>query len=255
MQDDLIQSEKLASLGSMVAGIAHELNTPIGNAVTVSSTLMECATRIRAMIDGGSLKKSELYSALGAICEMSALVDRSCNRASVLVSSFKQVAVDQVSERRREFDLRELIEENLTAMHTGLRDKPWQIRNNVPDGICCDSFPGPLGQVIANLLQNAIFHGFSDRDHGSIDINADVTHGTLELSVADDGVGMDTATSVRIFEPFFTTKLGKGGSGLGLAISYRIVSTILAGEIRAVSSPKTGTQIIVRMPLRTPGKL
>jgi signal transduction histidine kinase len=255
MQDDLLQAEKMASLGSMVAGIAHELNTPLGNAITVSSSLTECCAGLNTAVSQGAVKKSDLIGGLARAHEMSLLIDRSIHRAANLVASFKQVAVDQVSERRREFDLRNVIEENLAALRPGLKNTPWVIDNLVPEGIRCDSFPGPLGQVLTNLVQNAILHGFSGRDHGRIEIGAAVTEGQLALHVADDGCGMDTTTASRIFEPFFTTKLGKGGSGLGLAVSYRIVSTILAGEIRVVSSPSTGTQFIVRMPLRTPGKL
>lgn len=254
-QDDLIQSEKLASLGSMVAGITHELNTPIGNAVTVVSTLTERAQALDAALQTGALKRSELASGLGGMVEMAGLIDRSVQRAAALVASFKQVAVDQVSERRRVFDLRAVIDENLEALRPGIKDQPWQIENLVPAGISCDSFPGPLGQVLTNLIQNAVFHGFSGRDHGRLQLMANVNDGMLELIVADDGIGMDTATAVRIFEPFFTTRLGKGGSGLGLAVCYRIVTTILAGDIHVQSSPGTGTQFVVRMPLRTPGKI
>lgn len=181
------------------------------------------------------------------------MIERSANRAAALVSSFKQVAIDQVSERRRTFDLREVIEENLTTLRVGIKHKPWIIDNQVAAGITCDSSPGPLGQIFTNLIQNAILHGFADREQGRIEISADTASGLLELTVADDGVGMDTATALRIFEPFFTTRLGKGGSGLGLAICHRIATTILAGELRVISASGTGTRFTLRIPLRTPG--
>ncbi len=254
-QDDLIQSEKLASLGGMVAGIAHELNTPIGNALITASTLQARARALDGSIQGGAIKKSELASGLGALAEMSDLIERSVQRASTLVASFKQVAIDQVSERRRDFDLRAVVEENLTALRPSLRNTPWQIENRVPEGIACDSFPGPLGQVLTNLIQNAIVHGFDDREHGTVTVEASSGGANINLTVSDDGIGMDTATSLHAFEPFFTTKLGRGGSGLGLAVCFRIVTTILGGEIRVLSTLGVGTRFTITLPRRTPGKI
>jgi signal transduction histidine kinase len=253
-QDGLIQSEKLVSLGSMVAGIAHELNTPIGNARTVVTTLGERARELRQHIDGQSLRRADLVNGLSVMCEMADLADRSMQRASVLITNFKQVAVDQVSECRRSFDLREVIEENMTALRPGFKLQPLTLLNAVPGGIHCDSYPGPLGQVLTNLVQNAAFHGLADRV-GTIAVRATVNDKQLEMTVSDDGVGMDAATTLRIFEPFFTTRLGRGGSGLGLAICHRIVSTILSGEIRVKSTPGVGTEFIVTLPLICPGKL
>lgn len=254
-QNDLIQFEKLAALGSTVAGIAHELNTPIGNAVTVLSSMDERVNALRQLVDGGTLKRSELNSALSNLSDMAKLSERSVNRAATLINSFKQVAVDQVSERRRVFDVRDVVEEHLLTLRPGLKHAPWQIDNQVPAGLACDSFPGPLGQVLINLIQNAIIHGFHQREEGRIEINGRIDEGMLNLVVSDDGVGMDTTTTMRIFEPFFTTTLGKGGSGLGLAISHRITSTILAGELRVHSSLGTGSQFTLRIPIRAPGKI
>lgn len=253
-QDDLLQSEKLASLGSMVAGIAHELNTPIGNARTVVTTLGERARELRQHIDGHSLRRSDLTGGLSAMCEMADLADRSMQRASFLITNFKQVAVDQVSECRRGFDLREVIEENITALRPGFKPRPVTMLNAVAPGIHCDSYPGPLGQVLTNLVQNAAIHGLAERA-GTIEVRASVNGKQLELTVSDDGIGMDAATSARIFEPFFTTRLGRGGSGLGLAICHRIVASVLSGEIRVVSTPGIGSQFIVSFPIRSPGKL
>ncbi len=228
---DLIQSEKLASLGALVAGISHELNTPIGNAVTVASTLVDKATELDARCQSGHIRKSELSSGLGGIAAMASLIDRSAQRAATLIASFKQVAIDQTSERRRDFDLREVVEDLLTSVRPGLNHLPWQIDNNIPAGIACDSFPGPLGQVVTNLIQNAVLHAFPNRSAGTITLDAKTSDDRLVLTVRDDGVGMDSVTLVRIFDPFFTTKLGKGGSGLGLSICHRIATTILAGEM------------------------
>lgn len=255
MQDDLIQSEKLASLGSMVAGISHELNTPIGNAVTVASALMENVQRLDTDFQTGTIKRSALASGLGGLKEGIELIDRSVNRAAALVASFKQVAIDQTSERRRIFDLHDVVEDLVSSLRRGLKHQPWVLENGIPVGIVCDGFPGPLRQVLSNLIHNAVLHAFDGRDQGRVCVDAKLDAGWVELSVTDDGIGMNTTTLVRIFDPFFTTKLGRGGSGLGLSISNRIAATILAGELRAVSSPGAGSRFILTMPLHTPGKL
>lgn len=254
-QEDLIQSEKLVSLGSMVAGVSHELNTPIGNIVTTSSALSDRVRDLDAAFQSGSLKKSELASGLGGVREMADLIGRSAIRAATLVASFKQVAIDQTSERRREFDLRDAINDVINALRPGLKDQPWEIDNRIPEGIVCDSFPGPLEQIVTNLIQNAILHGFSGRDEGTVILDARVLGRDLELTVSDNGIGMNTATLVHIFDPFFTTKLGRGGSGLGLSICRRLATTVLAGTLNVVSTSDAGSSFILTMPLRTPGKI
>ena len=255
MQDDLIQSEKLASLGSIVAGVSHELNTPLGNAIMVSSSMLDHLNKLDGLIQGGTFKRSELLSWYGGASEMAQLFDRSIHKAATLVASFKQVAVDQTSERRRTFDLHDVVEDILNTLRPGLKNKPWTLENEISQGIECDSFPGPLGQVITNLIQNAAVHAFEDRTDGNIVVTARTHDENIDISVSDNGIGMPTATLVHIFEPFFTTKLGKGGSGLGLAVSYRIATTILAGDLRVISSVGTGSVFTLTMPRRTPGLL
>ena len=254
-QGDLVQSEKLAALGSMVAGVSHELNTPIANAMMMSSTLIDHLKSLDTMMQSGGMRKSDLLRWQGGAIEMGQLLDRSIQRAATLITSFKQVAVDQTSERRRSFDLKVAVEDMLAALRPGLKGTPWTLENEIPDGIECDTYPGPLGQIITNLVQNAVLHGFEGRTQGRVALAAQLHNGQVTLTVTDDGVGMDSSVLMHIFEPFFTTKLGKGGSGLGLAISYRIATTILAGDLRALSSPGTGTRFTLTMPQRTPGKL
>ena len=236
------------------ARLEHTVETRTAELSTALDNLKRTQS-LRNSFEDNTLKRSEFTNGLVALEEMSQLIERSANRAATLITSFKQVAIDQVSERRRRFDLHEVNEENLTALRTSIKHQPWLIDNQVPAGISCDSFPGPLGQVLSNLIQNAIVHGFADRDQGRIQISASVDKELLQLQVSDDGVGMNTATSVRIFEPFFTTRLGKGGSGLGLSICHRITTTILAGELRVDSTPGVGTRFTLSMPLRTPGTL
>ncbi|HRE18661.1 MAG TPA: PAS domain S-box protein, partial [Rhodocyclaceae bacterium] len=154
-QEELLHSEKLASLGSLVAGISHDLNTPIGNTLTVATTLQDKVQEFNVKMRKGELKKSALVDFLNSAEEMADLLVRSCRRAAELVASFKQVAADQASERRRQFDLRELVEDVLVTLRPTFKHHPWVFSCDVPAGIACDSFPGPLGQVLSNLVQNA----------------------------------------------------------------------------------------------------
>ncbi|MDT8991295.1 7TM diverse intracellular signaling domain-containing protein [Curvibacter sp. APW13] len=245
-QEDLVQAEKLSALGAMVAGVSHELNTPLGVIVTASSTLSEMTASLEADFSTGQLTRSRAQAALHEVRDGSELIHRSAEKAAELVRSFKQVAVDQVSERKRSFDLRQVVDENLVALRASLKCEPWPVTNGVPDGLDCDSFPGPLGQILTNLVMNAIHHGLSDRPLGQIEIGARSEGSMLVLWVRDNGRGMDERTLARVFEPFFTTRLGKGGSGLGLSVSHRIATTLLQGDLRAESEPGQGSTFTLR---------
>ncbi|PRC94511.1 ATP-binding protein [Solimicrobium silvestre] len=250
-QNDLMQSEKLASLGFMVAGVSHEINTPIGNAVMLTSTLENHVTQLDQQIHTGNLSRPSLLSWIESTNDMVKLLERSVNRVAELVKNFKNLALDQTSECRRTFDLSHEIHSVIEVLRPNF--KGHVIERNIPDHIKCDSYPEVFNQVVTNLIQNASLHAFEGRSEGRIVVTAIVDKGKVELTVADDGIGMNEATLVRIFDPFFTTKLGKGGSGLGLAFCYRIVTNILAGELRAISTKDVGSQFILTMPLNAPG--
>lgn len=251
-QDELVHAEKLASLGSLVAGVSHELNTPIGNALTTASTLQDDAKDFQHIVAEGGIRRSALDGFLQRSVDMSALLVRSCYRAAHLISSFKQVAVDQTSEQQRQFDLLTLIEDNVASLRPSFRGASWNIEVGVPSGIKCDSYPGPLGQVLVNLIQNAALHAFESKESGLLSISATATADTIEIVLSDNGNGMTEETLERIFEPFFTTKLGKGGSGLGLAICRNIVTGVLGGQLVATSQRGAGSQFILRIPTVAP---
>lgn len=256
-QAELVHAEKMASLGSMVAGISHELNTPIGNVLTLTTSM---ETKYQSMLEAladGHVKKSELDEFLHTGHEMSVLATRSTRRAVELVSSFKQVAVDQTSEQRRNFNLRVVVEDNIATLWPSIKSRrdSLQINNLVPDGITCDSYPGPLGQVLINLAQNAILHGLADNPAGIIAISAEAHGDSVSLTVADNGIGMPPAILAHVFDPFFTTKLGKGGSGLGLSVSYRIVTSVLGGTIAVSSLPGQGARFVLTFPTTAPFKM
>lgn len=241
-QDELVSSEKLAGLGSMVAGIAHELNTPIGNSLLVATHLMATSGKIGAAVKAG-LKRSALDEFLANTDSAVDVLVRNLNKAAELVSSFKQVAVDQTSSQRRSFNLAEMIAEVVTTLGPSIRKTPYVLEQKIPDDIVMESFPGPLGQVLNNLINNCIIHGFDGRNAGRISIEAE-KYGDNEhvlLRIRDDGNGIPPEVLPRIFDPFFTTKLGQSGSGLGLNIAHNIVFSILGGRISAESLPGQGT--------------
>jgi signal transduction histidine kinase len=188
--------------------------------------------------------------------EMVNLTNRAIERAIELVDAFKQVAIDQTSERRRRFDLPTVIEETIATLRPGFKHEPWQIEIDVPQGIEMDSYPGPLEQIVVNLVLNSIRHGFEGRNHGKVTIGghretrADIDSAQIVLTFADDGVGIAPENLGRVFDPFFTTRLGQGGSGIGLHISHRIATTVLGGNIAVESVPGSGTVFTLTVPQR-----
>lgn len=252
-QRELLQSEKLAALGALVAGVAHELNTPIGNAVTVASTLVQTHQRFRAQAEQG-LTRSALAQYLSDVGEGGQIVERNLARAAELIGSFKQLAADQTSSQRRPFALHELVQEIALAMRPAIRKTPIELQLQVPEGLRLDSYPGPLGQVLMNLINNALLHAFAGRSSGTITVQAQrLEGGWLHLSVSDDGCGIAPENQQKVFDPFFTTKLGRGGSGLGLHITYTLVSGLLGGRIALDSALGRGSCFALTLPERAPG--
>ncbi|HEY8101869.1 MAG TPA: PAS domain S-box protein [Burkholderiaceae bacterium] len=251
-QEELVRSEKLAALGSLVAGIAHELNTPIGNSLMVASTLAD-RTRSFSESYANGLKRSALESYIEDSAKASDILVRNLYRAADLVTSFKQVAVDQTSSQRRVFSLSEVTSEIIMTLSPTLKKTSVNVMQSIPTAIRMDSYPGPLGQVVNNLVNNALLHGFEGRNSGTISIVAQSTaEDWIELIVKDNGVGIPAANLSRIFDPFFTTKLGAGGSGLGLNITHTLVTSLLGGRIQVQSEVGIGTSFIISLPTTAP---
>ncbi len=251
MQSHLVQAEKLASLGSLVAGVAHELNTPIGTGVTVVSTICDKCVELRRQIDAG-IRRSQLDAMLDDIAQAGALAQSALQRAARLVHDFKQVAVDQTSARRREFRLRETLEEMMAAVKLRHKHAPVRFEIDIPADIALDSYPGALEQVLTNLIDNAVIHGAAGRPSCTIAISGEILDRSARIVVADDGNGIAAANLARIFDPFYTTRLGTGGSGLGLSIAYNLVTGILGGHIRVESNPGEGTRFSMELPVIAP---
>ena len=250
--DELMRSEKLAALGSLVAGITHELNTPIGNSLMVASTLRDVNRSFRYQMEQG-LKRSVLDNYVRESDAAADILMRNLHRAGELISSFKQVAVDQTSSKRREFDLAEVISEIVITMQPLFRNTPIVVESSIPSGIRMHSYPGPLGQVVTNLLNNTILHAFEGRDSGKVLLSAEPEGDELiVLKCVDDGVGISPGNMALIFEPFFTTRVGRNGTGLGLNIVHNIVTSVLGGEILVDSKPGRGCVFTLRIPLDAP---
>jgi signal transduction histidine kinase len=254
-RDELVRSEKLAALGALVAGVSHELNTPIGNSLTVASTIDAQVSDFSAAMTKG-LTRSALDGFVSEVREGIDILLRSLHRAVELVSSFKQVAVDQTSENRREFFLRETVNEILLTLGPTMRRTPHTLTSDIPSDIRLESYPGPLGQVLTNLINNALIHGLKDSTDGKIALQVRSTReGWVQFTVQDNGAGIAPQHLDRVFDPFFTTRLGQGGSGLGLNIVYNIVTQTLGGTIRVESVQGQGARFIMNLPCIAPARV
>lgn len=247
-QSELVQGEKLASLGRLVAGVAHELNTPIGNALTIGSTLGDRVRSMSKAMDENAIKRSELVVFFSDCVSGVEVLERALRQANHLIGSFKQVAADQQSEQRRSFDLATHVDEILAILRPGFRGISLQLEAKVAAGILMDSYPGLLAQVLTNLVTNARVHAFEGLAAGVIQVVAVELGESVELSVIDDGNGIPEQIRSRIFDPFFTTRLGRGGTGLGLSIVHGLVTQGLGGLIRVDHSRLRGTAFVVTLP-------
>jgi signal transduction histidine kinase len=247
-RDRLVQSEKMVALGQLVAGVAHEINTPIGVALTAATHLGERTQAFNKLVADGQLKRSDLQSYTALAHQSTELLHFNLQRAAQLIQSFKQVAVDQASEQRRDFDLRDYLEQLVISLRPEARKLGHNIALSCEDGIAMSSFPGALAQVLSNLIANAMLHAYPPGASGTIRV---IGHGmgeNVSVAVEDDGAGIPADHLSRIYDPFFTTKRGSGGSGLGLHIVYNIVNETLHGEITCRSIPASGTIFTVTLP-------
>jgi PAS domain S-box-containing protein len=251
-QDELLRSEKLAALGDLVAGVAHELGTPLGDALRAVSTLTDEVSDFRQGMQDG-LRSSALEQLLDSVDQAMAISQRSLRRAADLVTSFKQVAVDQASGQRRSFRLDEMVHDLVLTLQPSFRHTPCTLAVNVPADVTLDSFPGALCQVLATLINNARIHGFRGRDHGHIQLHGEVGgDGWITLSVEDDGVGVAQDLVHRIFDPFVTTHMGHGGTGLGLHMARSAATRVLGGTLALRSTPGMGARFTLHIPQVAP---
>ncbi len=252
MQRQLVESEKLAALGGLVAGVAHEINTPLGVGVTAASHLQQETVRLLRAVEQGRMTRSDLDHYLEQAQLSSDLVLRNLDRASQLVRSFKQVAVDQSSEQRRAFRLREYLDEILLSLHPRIKKLRTEVDIDCDPDLVMDTYPGALYQIIVNLVINSLVHAFDEQHSGRIGISALLSGDDVVIDYRDDGKGMPEAVLKRVFEPFFTTRRGSGGSGLGLHIVYNLATQVLGGSVTCDSTPGAGTHFRLVLPRLAP---
>jgi signal transduction histidine kinase len=247
-QEDLIEREKLASLGSVVAGVAHEVNTPIGVGVTAASSLRHATQGIVEKLENNSLKKSDLTNYFELALRSSDILERNLGRAAELIRSFKQVAVDQSSEAVRRVELRSYVGDVLNSLQPALRKGGHRVELATGAPIELETTPSALWQIVSNLIMNSMLHAFEPAQQGQLAIEIGRIGGAVVLTYRDNGKGMPPEVRRRIFEPFFTTRRGQGGSGLGLSIVYNLVTKTLGGTIACNSTPGAGTEFIITIP-------
>jgi PAS domain S-box-containing protein len=247
-QNQLIQSEKMASLGGLVAGVAHEINTPLGISVTASSFLERKTREIKELFDQNRLKRSDFKKYIEIGLESASSILSNLNRAAELIQSFKQVAVDQTVEEKRPFGLNHYINEVFISLRPRYKRTDHEISINCPDNLELNSYPGVIMQVITNLVMNSLIHGFDGIEKGHISIEIIERDSKVMIVYSDDGRGMNDEQLAKIFDPFFTTKRGQGGTGLGMHIVYNLVTQTLGGEIECNSTPDQGTVFSIRIP-------
>ncbi|HET7023515.1 MAG TPA: HAMP domain-containing sensor histidine kinase [Xanthobacteraceae bacterium] len=253
-QQNLIAAEKLAALGGLVAGVAHEVNNPIGISLTVASSFARRCDEFAKEVGSGPLRRSRLDEFLEGGRDAANQLVTNLQRAGELVQSFKQVAVDRSHADRRPFDLRESTDQIVASLRPVLKKSQITLSVDVPPGINMDSYPGSYGQVLTNLFLNSVVHAFPDGRAGSVLVEARQVRDDVDIFVSDDGVGMSEEIQRRAFDPFFTTRRGEGGTGLGLHIIFNLVTQQLGGRLAFESRLGWGTRFRITLPRVAPGE-
>lgn len=248
-QEKLIQSEKLASLGQLLAGIAHEINTPVGVGVTASSFLRTQISKLKDMVASGEIDKDDFNSIINNIDESGKLILSNLDRAAGLIHSFKQTSADQISEEKRSFEIGKVLSDTMLTLHPKLKSTRIKHAINCPEGFTIKSYPGAISQIVTNLVMNSLMHAFDKNDEGNINISVErIGNESVVISFSDDGKGIPKNMQKKIFDPFVTTKRAKGGTGLGLNIVFNIVNKVLQGKIHCESNEGKGTIFTITMP-------
>jgi PAS domain S-box-containing protein len=248
VEREQLETEKMAALGVVVAGVAHEINTPIGVGYTLVTHFRTKTKEFAVLFESGAMRRSDLQRYVDLSNEMSTQLITNISRAAELIQSFKQIAVDQSSDDQREFDLKEYLQEIVVSLKPTLRKTPHKITLDCPDDIVMNSYPGALSQVMTNLVMNALVHAFDAERAGTIDIVARVAGKQVHICFVDNGKGIPADHLPKIFDPFFTTRRGAGGSGLGLNIVFNMVTRKLRGRVTCNSTEGEGTTFKIEMP-------
>jgi len=249
-QKQLIQSEKMASLGQLVTGVAHEINTPVGIGVTVSSSLSKSTKKILSSFENKTMSKTDLTKYFSSTIESSELILQHLLQTADLIKSFKMVSADQTAHEKRKFNVKSYLENIILSLRPELKNKPHRIKINCDDDIQIDSYPGAMAQVVTNMVFNSLIHAFDDGDTGTIEIEVTQNASQIILKYSDNGKGVSKEDIKKIFDPFFTTKRGTGGTGLGMHIVYNTVTQIMKGSISCESIQGQGISFIINLPAK-----
>lgn len=247
-QLSMMQAEKMAALGGLIAGVAHEVNTPIGVGVTAASHLHDSVRAFDEIYREGKMRRADLEELLHTAVQSASILEINLSRASELIKSFKQVAVDQTGGETRDVELGTYLKEVLTSLRPLFKNRAVEVVTDISASIPVTLQPGAFAQIITNLVTNALLHAFDTADEGQILIAAECAYGMVNLRFSDNGRGMRPEVTAKVFDPFFTTKRGNGGNGLGLHIVYNLVTQVLKGEIRCESKAGHGTDFCLRFP-------
>ncbi|MGF1696429.1 ATP-binding protein [Vibrio lamellibrachiae] len=251
-QEQLIESEKLAALGGLVAGVAHEVNTPLGISVTAASVIRDVTSELNSAFSNQTLTSTQFSELMGQIDEGNSMLEQNLNRAAKLVKDFKQTAVDQVSEIRTQFGVKQVLDALIASLHPETRRIPVTPKIAGDELITMSSLPGVLTQIVSNLVMNSINHAFEETKSPEISIHFSQQDDNIVLEYQDNGSGVHHSLHQKIFEPFFTSKRGKGGSGLGLNLVFNLVKQKLCGELQFESQPDKGVKFTITMPQQLP---
>ncbi|ASP40524.1 hypothetical protein CHH28_18440 [Bacterioplanes sanyensis] len=251
-QNQLVHMEKHAALGDMVAGLAHEINTPLGIGVTAVSALEDYLEELNSQYQSDQLSKTQLRDFISFAEESIDITGDNLRRAADMIGRFKQVAVDQASEQRRDFEVGDYLQSIASSLRPNYKYRPIDVRFEVAERIIVSSYPGALAQVITNLMMNSLTHAFDPDQNGTILLRAERQDDKLIIHYSDDGKGMDAEVLEHLYEPFFTTRKGKGGSGLGAHIIHNLVTGQLHGTIEVTSAPEQGCHFTLTLPCNPP---
>ncbi|TWI77357.1 PAS domain-containing protein [Desulfobotulus alkaliphilus] len=248
-REQLVQSEKMASLGSLVAGISHEINTPIGNSITAATFLSEKTRHILHLFSGNELRQSDFRAFMDTAKEATEILQSNLKRAADLIASFKQVAVDQTSNQCRHFRLKAHLEDILLSLSPRLRHTRQKVFILCREDLMLFQNPGAISQIVTNLILNSVTHAFDPQNEGEIHFDIHTSGDMVEIIYRDNGRGVSPQTLRHIFDPFYTTARGEGGTGLGMHITFNLVTQTLKGSISCESPENGGIRFLIRFPV------
>jgi signal transduction histidine kinase len=247
-QEHLIESEKLASLGGLVAGVAHEINTPVGLSLTGITHFSDMTKKLKKDYEDENLSEEEFKEYIDIAYNLAHTIRLNLEKTAQLVRSFKQVAVDQSVEEKRDIDLHKYIDEVVLSLHNKLKQSKIKVNVECPETLKISTYPGDISQILTNLIMNSIMHGFDKTMEGEISIQVETKNNEIIFIYKDNGKGIKKENLKKIYEPFFTTNREGGGTGLGLNIIYSLVSKKLNGTIACESQEGKGVVFTITLP-------